>query len=162
MTIAVGDRIPEATLFELTADGPAPVTTADVFAGRRVVLIGVPGAFTPTCHLKHLPGYVAKADEFRARGVDDVVCLTVNDAFVCGAWAEATGAKAAGVRVLGDPAAELARALGLEIDLTARGLGVRCRRFAALVEDGVVRALEVEENPGEVSNTGAEKLLAAL
>lgn len=162
MTIAVGERIPEATLYEMTDEGPKAVKASELFAGRRVVLVGVPGAFTPTCHAKHLPGYVQKADEFRARGVDDVICLTANDAFVCGAWAEATGAKAAGVRVIGDPNAELAAAMGLDIDLTARGLGRRFRRFAAIVEDGVVKALEIEENPGEVSNTAAEKLLAAL
>ncbi|MFQ5565660.1 MAG: peroxiredoxin, partial [Paracoccaceae bacterium] len=136
MTIAVGDRLPEATLFELTDQGPAQVASADVFAGKTVALFGLPGAFTPTCSNSHMPGFIAAADALRAKGVDEIVCLTVNDPHVAAAWGRTTGATAAGIRVLGDSLAEMTRAMGLDFDGSARGLGVRCKRFSALVKDG--------------------------
>lgn len=158
MTIEVGDRIPDVTL-NVLRDGVQPITTAEVFGGRRLVLFAVPGAFTPTCSAKHLPGYVEHYEDFRALGLD-VACMAVNDAFVMGAWA-AQQQVPEGLMMLSDGNAALTRALGLEMDATGFGMGLRSRRFALYAEDGVVRRLHVEA-PGEFKVSSAEAMLEAL
>ena len=154
MTIKVGDKLPAGTLmefFEVEKDGcaigPNPVKVEDLTKGKKVVIFGLPGAFTPTCSAKHVPSYLAGHDQLKAKGVDTIACLSVNDAFVMGAWGreQKTGDK---VRMLGDGSAEFTRALGLELDLTARGMGVRCQRFSMLIDDGVVKTLNIEA-PGK-------------
>ncbi|MBO9379008.1 redoxin family protein [Sphingomonas histidinilytica] len=160
MTIAVGERVPEASFMTMTSEGPKPVASGDLFAGRKVALFSVPGAFTPTCSAKHLPGYVDKADEIRARGVDEIVCTAVNDAFVMGAWGASAGADGK-VSMLADGNGDFVRALGLEMDARGAGMGVRGQRFSMLVEDGVVTRLNVEE-PREYKVSSAEHLLGQL
>ncbi len=145
-----GDRLPEATFTIMTAEGPKPVTTTEFFGGRKVALFAAPGAFTPTCDKSHLPSYVANVEKFKAKGVDVVAGTTVNDVFVLDAWSKASGAEGK-VTLLADGSAAFAKAAGLDLDLTARGLGVRSKRYAALVEDGVVKKLLIEENPGEAT-----------
>ena len=158
MTIQTGDRIPSATLARLR-DGVQPVTTDEIFSNRKVVLFGVPGAFTPTCSERHLPGYVEKFDEFAKRGVD-VACLSVNDAFVMGAWAKDQNVPA-GVHMLADGNGAFTKALGLELDATAFGMGLRAKRFALYAEDGVVKQLHVEA-PGEFKVSSADYVLEHL
>jgi peroxiredoxin len=160
MAIKVGDRIPKATLKRLTPEGIKDVNTEDFFKGRKVVLFSVPGAFTPTCSAKHLPGFVEKADEIKAKGVSEIVCISVNDAFVMDSWGKDrnVGTK---VTLLADGNAEFSRALGLEFDGSAFGMGVRGQRFSALVEDGVVKSLHVEA-PGKFEVSKAEGILADL
>ncbi|MHB1533732.1 MAG: redoxin family protein [Acidimicrobiales bacterium] len=160
MTIAVGDRIPDVKVQTPTADGPRPVQTGDVLGQGKVVLFGVPGAFTPTCSDYHLPGFVLRAEDFSAKGVDIIACVSVNDAFVMGAWGEAreVGDK---VLLLADGSAELTRALGMEVDLTGGGLGLRSKRYAAILFDGVVEHLAVEEGLG-LDVSSADALLAKL
>ncbi|RMD65290.1 MAG: peroxiredoxin [Alphaproteobacteria bacterium] len=160
MAIQVGERIPEATVYHMTKDGPAPLSTSDIFKGKKVVLFALPGAFTPTCSAKHLPGFVEHADEIKAKGVDTIACLSVNDAFVMDAWAkdQNVGDK---VLMLADGSAELTRKMGLELDLTARGFGVRSDRYAMIVEDGVVTLLN-REAPGAFEVSSAEAILKAL
>lgn len=157
MTIKVGDKIPNATLYVMGQDGPQPVTTEELFGGKKVVLFALPGAFTPTCSAKHLPGFVEKAEEFKGKGVDSLVCLSVNDAFVMGAWGreQGTGGK---VRMMADGSADFARATGLMLDLTGRGMGVRANRYSMLVEDGVVKTLNVEA-PGKFEVSDADTML---
>ncbi|MEL6765810.1 MAG: peroxiredoxin [Pseudomonadota bacterium] len=162
MTIAVGDSLPAATLYEMTADGPKGVPSAEVLGQGTVAVFGVPGAFTPTCHMKHMPSFVAQADALRAKGVDSIVCITVNDPFVAKAWGDATGAPGAGIRVVGDATAEFVQAIGIHFDGAAVGLGIRAQRFSMLVKDGTVTALNTEEKPSDMDVTGAEKLLEAL
>ena len=161
MTINVGDKIPEATLMHMTADGPAPISTGELFGGKKVVLFGLPGAFTPTCSAKHVPGFVQNAEAIKAKGVDTIACLSVNDAFVMGAWADAqgTGDK---VLMLADGSGAFTKAAGLELDLTARGMGVRSQRYAMVVEDGVIKSLRIEENPGGLDVSSAENVLSDL
>ena len=161
MTIQVGDKIPSATLYHMTADGPAEISTADLFGGKKVVLFAVPGAYTPTCSAKHVPGFLKHAAEIRDKGVDTIACLSVNDAFVMGAWAQDQGVDGE-ILMLADGSGAFTKAAGMELDLAARGLGVRSHRYAMIVEDGVVAALHLEENPGELSNSSAEAILAAL
>jgi peroxiredoxin (alkyl hydroperoxide reductase subunit C) len=160
MTIKVSDKIPSATLYRMTENGPEAMTTDEIFKGKKVVLFALPGAFTPTCSAKHLPGFVGKADEIMAKGVDTIACLSVNDAFVMGAWGkdQGTGEK---VLMLADGSGELTKAMGLELDLTSRGLGVRSDRYAMIVDDGVVTLLN-REAPGTFDVSSAETVLAAL
>ena len=158
MTIKPGDRIPAATL-NVLRDGVQPITTDEIFAGRKVVLFSVPGAFTPTCSAKHLPGYVERIDEFRRRGYT-VACVAVNDAFVMGAWAKQQDVPD-DVLMLADGNGAFAKALGLELDATAFGMGVRSKRFALVADDGVVKQLHVEA-PGEFRVSAAEHVLSEL
>ncbi len=160
MAIQVGDKIPSGTLHQLTENGPEAITTEQIFAGKKVVLFALPGAFTPTCSAKHLPGFVAKADEIKAKGVDTIACLSVNDAFVMGAWGKDQGAGDK-VLMLADGSADLTKALGLELDLNSRGFGLRSQRYAMIVDDGVVTAVNVEEG-GAFNVSSAEAILAAL
>jgi peroxiredoxin len=161
MTIAIGDRLPDATFRVLGPDGIQPMTTSDVFGGKKVVLFAVPGAFTPTCHLKHLPGFIERADEFKKLGVDTVACVAVNDPFVLGAWEEKSGGKGK-VLFLSDGNAEFTKKIGMDFDGSGIGLGTRSKRYAALVEDGVVKILNVEESPGVAAESTAEKILEDL
>jgi len=160
MAISVGDRIPSLTLVKATPDGPQPVDTDSFFAGRKVALFSVPGAFTPTCSARHLPSFVEKADELKAKGVDEIACTAVNDAFVMSAWAKSAdvGDK---VTMLADGNGEFARALGLTMDGSKFGMGTRGQRWSALVEDRVVTQLNVEE-PGGYGVSGAEHMLGQL
>ncbi len=160
MTIKVGDRIPSATLVKATPDGPQPVQTDDYFAGRRIALFAVPGAFTPTCSARHLPGFVERADELAAKGVDEIACLSVNDAFVLAAWAKSAGAEGK-VTMLADGNGDFAEALGLAADFSKFGMGKRSQRWSAIVEDGVVKELNVEE-PGAFNVSSAEFLVGQL
>ena len=167
MTIKVGDRLPEGALSEYIevegngcSVGPNEFKVDALTRGKKVVVFGLPGAFTPTCSAKHLPSYVANVDKLKAKGVADVICMSVNDAFVMGAWArdQKTGGK---VRMMGDGSAAWTKALGLELDLTARGMGMRCQRFSMLVDDGVVKALNIEA-PGKFEVSDAETMLKQL
>ena len=159
MTIQTGDKVPSLTLKTMGAKGPEDITTDDIFSGKKVVLFAVPGAFTPGCSMTHLPGFVVNADKIKAKGVDTIVCMAVNDAFVMGAWGEAQNASE--ILMLADGNGELTQALGLELDGTGYGLGQRSQRFAMIVEDGTVTHLAVEPGPGiEVSS--AEAILEQL
>ncbi|MFC7334311.1 peroxiredoxin [Rhodocista pekingensis] len=160
MSIKVGDRIPSVTLKHLTESGMQEIGTDEIFAGRKVVLFAVPGAFTPTCSAKHLPGFVEQADAIRAKGVDQIVCMAVNDPFVMHAWAKANNVNGR-ILMLPDGNGTLTRALGLEMDGTAYNLGLRCQRFALVAEDGVVTALNVEK-PGAFEVSSAEAVLKLL
>ncbi len=154
MTIKVGDKIPSATLTAMTAEGPKPVSTDELFKGKKVVLFAVPGAFTPTCSAKHLPGFVQNADAIKAKGVDTVACVAVNDAFVMGAWGKDQKAEGK-VQMLADGSGKFADAVGLSMDLTERGLGKRSQRYSMIVDDGVVKSLNVEQGGAfEVSDAG--------
>jgi glutaredoxin/glutathione-dependent peroxiredoxin len=159
--IQVGDRLPAATFKRRIADGLVDVTTEQLCRGRRVVLFAVPGAFTATCSARHLPGYVEQAEALRARGVDTIACVAVNDPFVLEAWAESLGVGET-VLVLSDGNATFTRAIGQDVDSSAAGQGIRSWRYAMILEDGVVRALEVEPARGQVTVSGAEALLARL
>jgi peroxiredoxin len=163
--IKVGDKLPAATLMEFNAVetegcpmGPVPVDTLAATAGKTIALFALPGAYTPTCSAKHVPGFVAQADAFAAAGVDEIWCVSVNDAFVMGAWAKDQGT-AGKVRMLGDGSADFAKATGLTLDLTARGMGLRSNRYSMLVKDGVVTTLNVE-GPGKFEVSDADTLLA--
>ena len=160
MTIAVGDRIPDVTLTKVTAEGAQSVSAKDFFAGRTVAIFSVPGAFTPTCSAKHLPGFVEKADEIKAKGVDEIACTAVNDAFVMKAWGDSAGVDGK-VTMLADGNGELAEALGLVMDGSKFGLGRRGQRFSMLVRDGVVEQLNVEQ-PGAYEVSSAEYLIERL
>jgi peroxiredoxin len=160
MTISVGDKVPSAVLMQMKSGTPQPVKTEDFFSGKKVVVFALPGAFTPTCSAKHLPGYVQHAEELKSKGVDAIACVSVNDAFVMGAWGDSQGAGDK-VAMLGDGNGDFTRALGLEMDATRFGMGKRSQRFSMLVENGVVKALNVEE-PGAFSVSSAEHILTQL
>jgi len=159
MTISVGDTLPAATFKTKTAEGLADVAASDLFGAGKVALFAVPGAYTPTCHQKHMPSFVRNVDALKAKGVTKIVCLSVNDPFVMEAWGEATGAAAAGVTLVCDPKAEFTKAVGLDFDGSGAGLGVRSKRYSMLVEGGVVKALNVEDSPGEAVCSTGEALL---
>ena len=159
MTISVGDTIPALTLKTPGEKGPEDITTDRVFKGKKVVLFAVPGAFTPGCSLSHLPGYVTNADRIKAKGVDTIVCMAVNDAFVLDAWSKDQNADA--LLMLADGNGELTKKLGLEMDATGHGMGMRCQRFALVAEDGVVTHLAIEPE-GKVDVSAAEKILGVL
>lgn len=161
MTIQVGDHLPQATFRVMTADGPAAKTTDDLFKGRKVVLFAVPGAFTPTCHRNHLPGFVARGAEIKAKGIDAILVTAVNDIFVMDAWAKASDASGS-IEFLSDGNGDFAKAIGLSMDGSGFGLGIRSQRYSMLVEDGVVQALNVEEAAGKAELSGAEAMLAQL
>jgi glutaredoxin/glutathione-dependent peroxiredoxin len=160
MSIGVGDHIPDMALTKATADGPQPIQTGEYFAGRKIALFAVPGAFTPTCSARHLPGYVEKAGELKAKGVDEVAALSVNDVFVMGAWGEQGGAEGK-VTMLADGNGDFVEALGLAADFSKFGMGKRSQRWSAIVEDGVVKELNVEE-PGAFRVSSAEYMLGQL
>ena len=159
MPIKPGDKVPSLTLTHMTADGPKPIATDELFKGKKVVLFALPGAFTPTCSTSHLPGFVVNADKIKAKGVDEVICLSVNDAFVMHAWGKAQNAEE--LHMVADGNADFAKAVGLELDLTTRGMGVRLQRFAMIVEDGVVTHINVEA-PGKFEISSAEKMMELL
>lgn len=159
MSISVGDKIPDVKLIKATSEGPQPVQSADYFAGRRIALFSVPGAFTPTCSAKHLPGFVEKADDLAAKGIDEIACTAVNDAFVLGAWNKASGSDA--ITMLADGNGDFAAALGLEMDGTAFGMGKRGQRFSLVVNNGVVEQVNVEA-PGDFKLSSAEHMLGQL
>jgi peroxiredoxin len=161
MTIKVGDKLPEATFMVMGADGPKPVTTADFFGGKKVALFAVPGAYTPTCHKTHMPGFVEKADELRKKGFDAIACTSVNDVFVMSQWAKDTGASGK-IEMLADGAADFAKKIGLDFDLSARGLGVRSKRYAMAVDNGVVKVLNIEEAPGAVDKSSAATMCSMI
>jgi len=167
MTIKLGDRLPEATLNEFIevegngcSIGPNAFKVSDLVRGRKILVFGLPGAYTPTCSAQHVPGYLKQHDALKAKGVDEIWCVSVNDAFVMGAWGrdQQCGGK---IRMMADGSGEFTKALGLELDLSARGMGVRSKRYAMLVEDGVVRSLDVEA-PGKFEVSGAEAMLARV
>ena len=160
MTIKAGDAIPSMKIMQATAEGPTEVDTGELFAGKTVVLFGVPGAFTPTCSAKHLPGFVQQADAYKAKGVDIIACMAVNDAFVMGAWAKDQGITDQ-VVMLADGSAAFTKALGLELDLTARGLGVRCQRFALVAKGGKATHVAVEAG-GAFEVSKAEEVIKAV
>ncbi|MDB5601284.1 MAG: hybrid peroxiredoxin hyPrx5 [Xanthobacteraceae bacterium] len=161
MAIKVGDRLPASTFRVITADGPKPLTTDEVFKGKKVVLFAVPGAFTPTCHKNHLPGFLTNADAFKAKGVDAIVVTAVNDQFVMNAWKGASGAEGK-IEFLADGNGDFAKALDLTIDASGNGLGLRSKRYAMLVEDGVVKVLNVEDVPSKAEASSADSLLKQI
>jgi len=162
MSISQGDTLPDATLVELGADGPTPVKISDKIKGRKVAIFAVPGAFTPTCHSAHVPSFIRTMDQFTAKGVDEVICISVNDPFVMKAWGEATGATAAGITMLSDAESAFTTAIGMEFSAPPAGLMARSKRYAMLVEDGIVRLFQPEENPGMCDVSGGEALLASM
>ena len=161
MTIKPGEKMPDAQLMHMSDAGPAPITTAELFDGKTVAMFALPGAFTPTCSNQHLPGFIQKSEELRSAGVDAIICLSVNDAFVMGAWGDQQGAGGK-VMMVGDGNAELTEKLGLTMDGSGFGMGTRSLRYSMIVRDGVVETLNVEGNPGQAVDSGAENLLSQL
>jgi len=158
----VGDKLPEADLIKMGADGPETVSVSDLTSGRKVILFAVPGAYTPTCHSAHVPSFIRTKDDFAAKGVDEIICVSVNDPFVMQAWGEATGAAGSGITMLGDPGSAFTKAMGMDFDAPPVGLHARSKRYALYAEDGVVKVLHAEENPGVCETSGGEAMLAAI
>ena len=161
MAVKEGDKVPSAKLKVKTSEGVKDVSTDEYFKGKKVVLFAVPGAFTPTCHKNHMPGFVTNADQIKAKGVDSIYVTSVNDVFVMNEWKKASGADGK-VEVLADGAAEFAKAVGLDNDMSAGGMGVRSKRYCMVVDDGVVKTLNIEDAPGKAEVSGAENLLKGL
>ncbi len=162
MTISQGAKLPDATLLHISDTGPASVAVADKLAGRKVVIFGLPGAYTGTCTSAHVPSFIRTADKFAAKGVDEIICISVNDPFVMKAWGESTGATKAGITMLADADASFTKAVGLAFTAPPVGFFDRSKRYALYAEDGVVKVLHVEESPGVCEASGGEALLAAI
>jgi glutaredoxin/glutathione-dependent peroxiredoxin len=160
MAIKVGDRVPNGTFTVMTADGPKAKTTDELFKGKKVVLFAVPGAFTPTCHKNHMPGFVKNATAIKGKGIDTIAVTGVNDVFVMDAWKKASGGDS--IEFLADGSGNWAKALGMTLDLSERGLGVRSQRYAMIVDDGVVKVLNIEDAPGKADISGADNLMKSL
>jgi glutaredoxin/glutathione-dependent peroxiredoxin len=161
MTISVGERLPETSFTVMTPSGPASKGTGEIFGGKKIVLFAVPGAFTPTCHRNHLPGFLEHGEALLAKGADQIVCTSVNDIFVLSAWASATGAEDK-ILFISDGSGNFAKAIGLDMDGSAANMGIRSKRYAMLVEDGVVKVLNIEETPRSAERSGAQALLDAM
>ncbi len=160
MTISVGDKIPSVELHVMTDDGPGAISTDEIFSGKKVAIFGLPGAFTRTCSAKHLPGFVNNADALKAKGIDSIVCISVNDAFVMGAWSKVQDVGDS-VMMVADGSAKFTKAAGLDIDMSEKGYGLRSRRFSMVVDDGEVKNLNIDE-PGTFEHTSAEAMLGEL
>ena len=162
MTITTGDTLPDATLLTMGPDGPAPVAMADKLKGRKVVIFGLPGAYTGTCTSAHVPSFIRTHDDLKAKGVDEVICVSVNDPFVMQAWGDSTGALSAGITMLGDPESSFTKAIGMAFSAPPVGFVDRSKRYALYAEDGVVKILHEEPGPGQCDVSGGEAMLAAL
>ncbi|SEW39379.1 Peroxiredoxin [Cognatiyoonia koreensis] len=162
MAISTGDTLPDANLLHVGADGPAAVNLADRLNGRKVVIFGLPGAYTRTCTAAHMPSFIRTKDQFAAKGVDEIICVTVNDPFVCDAWADSTGAKDAGITVLADADGAFTKAIGMDFTAPPVGFYGRSKRYTMLIEDGVVKVLNEEASPGECEISAGETLLDAM
>ena len=161
MSISAGDKIPEASFTVMGPDGPQPRDTHDIFDGKTVVLFAVPGAFTPTCHMTHLPGFLENVEAFKTKGVDEIACTAVNDVFVMDSWGKALGVDDK-ITMLADGSGTFAKAAGLDLDLDEAGLGLRSKRYAMLVVDGTVKTINIEENAGVAEKSSAQTLLESL
>jgi glutaredoxin/glutathione-dependent peroxiredoxin len=162
MPIKVGDRLPNTTFYVMTPDGPKPKTADEIFKGKKIVLFGVPGAFTPTCHRNHLPGFMQNSGAIKAKGVDQIAVTSVNDAFVMDAWKNASGADGKIDLFLADGNGDFAKGVGLDVDSTGIGRGIRSRRYSMIVDDGVVKTINVEETAGKAEVSGADNLMTQL
>lgn len=162
MTISQGDKLPDVSFIQMGEDGPKAVSVADMTAGRKVVMFGVPGAFTPTCHSAHVPSFMRTKAALEAKGVDEIICFSVNDPFIMQTWGEATGATEAGITMLADAESAFTKAMGLEFSAPPVGFVDRCKRCAMVVEDGVVSVLQIDENPGTCELSAGEGILEAI
>ena len=162
MTISVGDTLPDATLLRIGADGPEGVALSSLTKGRKVIIFGLPGAYTGTCTASHVPSFMRTKDGFAAKGVEEIICVSVNDPFVMAAWGDSTGGAAAGLTFLGDAAAEMTKAVGMDFDAPPVGFISRSKRYAMYVVDGVVKVLHAEESPGVCESSGGEAMLEAI
>lgn len=161
MSISVGEKLPEASFKFIGSDGPEAISSSDLFDGKKVVIFGVPGAFTPTCHHNHLPGFLKHLDEIKAKGVDDIAVVSVNDHWVMDEWAKSTGGKGK-IHFLSDGAAEFTKAIGMDIDLSVANMGIRSKRYSMIIDDGTVKAVNIEEAPGVAELSGAAAILEQL